>query len=47
MEWAFSATIVWFMPKEVTCAALCQVVPEVISSRSSSMTSDQPSAVRW
>ena len=46
MEWLFSPTIVWFIPKFVTCAAECQVVPEVSSSRSSSMTSLQPSWVR-
>jgi hypothetical protein len=34
MEWDFRPTMVWFMPKLVTCAAECQVVPEVSSSRS-------------
>ena len=38
--------MVWVMPKLVTCAAECQVVPEVSSSRSISMTSLQPSCVR-
>ena len=38
--------MVWFMPKFVTCAAECQVVPEVSSSRSISTTSLHPSWVR-
>lgn len=43
----FSPTIVWFMPKFVTCAAECQVVPLVSSLRSTRTTSLQPSWVRW
>src|SRR6056300_351095 len=47
IECVLSPTIVWVMPKFVTCAAECQVVPLVSSLRSTRTTSLQPSCVRW
>ena len=46
IECFFKPTIVWFIPKLVTCAAECQVVPLVKLFLSSKTTSVHPSFVR-